>query len=473
MMNYKLWLAIALLCLVGTGCSGDAETDPTPTPSSTRRDSGAAGRADGSVAFPTLDVGPIVLPDAGAVVTTPTPNVDSGTPSVAGEIPCAVEAVLRSKCQTCHSSPTALNAPMPLTTLADFAAPRPSGMTAAEASLARIHATSAPMPPTTNNPLTEGELATLDAWLSGGTPARAAGDVCDSGPVTTTLPCVPTHHFYSHADGDFNRPYDVPTGQNVYVHFWFKSPFTTQNQAIAWAPHIDNTAHVHHYILYRTSGPPAGVADGDVTAGGGGSGAFVVGWAPGKGADVMPSDVGVELAEGTGEWFYLQVHYWNPQGVSGEVDMSGVDMCVIDQPRPKTAGILTMPGFGFPMLPRTAGTWQGTCTPSFVSGHREIFFMGSGPHMHETGTSFSTVIRRASGPEDLVRLETWKFDEQVSYAHDPPVRVTAGESLTTTCNYFNTHPGVTSFGEGTEDEMCFNFALVYPIDALSNRLCAR
>ena len=37
-------------------------------------------------------------------------------------------------------------------------------------------------------------------------------------------------------------------------------------------------------------------------------------------------------------------------------------------------------------------------------------------------------------------------------------------SLTTTCTYDNPDGGPVGFGEDTEDEMCFNFVLTYPID---------
>ena len=41
-----------------------------------------------------------------------------------------------------------------------------------------------------------------------------------------------------------------------------------------------------------------------------------------------------------------------------------------------------------------------------------------------------------------------------------------GSKLTVSCTYENHTGHPVSFGERTEDEMCFNFMMVYPIDAI-------
>ena len=74
----------------------------------------------------------------------------------------------------------------------------------------------------------------------------------------------------------------------------------------------------------------------------------------------------------------------------------------------------------------------------------------------------------------LVSVDPWDFDNQTSYRHEPPVQINPGDTLRTRCTYDNPTDSIVTFGERTEDEMCFNFALVYPIDALgTQRLCLR
>jgi len=97
------------------------------------------------------------------------------------------------------------------------------------------------------------------------------------------------------------------------------------------------------------------------------------------------------------------------------------------------------------------------------------------PHMHGLGRAFKTDIRRGSdtGPvENLVDVKHFSFDNQTFYRNDPPVVINPGDALTTSCVYDNLSVNTVTFGERTEDEMCFDFALLYPISAIAgNRSC--
>ena len=89
--------------------------------------------------------------------------------------------------------------------------------------------------------------------------------------------------------------------------------------------------------------------------------------------------------------------------------------------------------------------------------------------MHQLGVSFRTLIQRAgmSAPtETLVSVDSWRFDNQSQHLHDPPVVLRSGDALVTTCEYTNPTTRAVTFGERTEDEMCFNFVTAYPIDAI-------
>jgi hypothetical protein len=61
----------------------------------------------------------------------------------------------------------------------------------------------------------------------------------------------------------------------------------------------------------------------------------------------------------------------------------------------------------------------------------------------------------------LADVTQFAFESQVGYAAD--FDLVAGESLKTTCTW-DTTPRTTdtSFGEGTEDEMCYMFLAHYP-----------
>ena len=68
--------------------------------------------------------------------------------------------------------------------------------------------------------------------------------------------------------------------------------------------------------------------------------------------------------------------------------------------------------------------------------------------------------------EIVMHDQPFKFGEQGSYGLDPPVMITAGDTVTTTCTFDNDTSRNITFGESTENEMCFNFASYYPKGAL-------
>lgn len=94
--------------------------------------------------------------------TIPPPDYDGGI----GGLPCDVATVIRTRCASCHRTPPAGNATMPLTTWAELTAASPSGASYAARSLLRMKDTTSPMPP--GAPLPASEIAAFEAWVNGG-----------------------------------------------------------------------------------------------------------------------------------------------------------------------------------------------------------------------------------------------------------------------------------------------------------------
>ncbi|MEW5854406.1 MAG: hypothetical protein AB2A00_36865 [Myxococcota bacterium] len=385
-------------------------------------------------------------------------------------LPCAVDAILQAHCQRCHNSPPRYGAPMQLMTHEHVQRPAVSDpeRNVYELMSVRIHDENAPMPP--GGGLTEAELATLDGWIAQGAPARteASCDPPDGGTSSSSssggvgpdeLPCEPQHFFRAHAAGTIAGFHVPETADNLYECFAFNSPFTDSEQAVAWAPIIDDERVVHHWILYRTHTPQT---DGEVGPCNMPSDAtFVTGWAPGGGNVVMPEGVSLELG-GSNSWYILQLHYWNVPGYSDAMDRSGVALCTEPAPRAQVAGVVTL---GSVDIDIPAGAVDhavtGTCTARMQD---PVYVLSSAPHMHLLGRSVETTITRSSGvAETLIRVDPWDSGLQASYVHAPPVRIERNDVLTTTCVYNNDTGARVTFGEETEDEMCFNFIVVYPI----------
>jgi hypothetical protein len=227
----------------------------------------------------------------------------------------------------------------------------------------RIHDPVAPMPQ--GGHLSASDLAVLDGWLAAGAPAadsaRAAcvdaGGLADAGPLPgpDSLPCPPEQRttFLAHGAGA-TEPFALAAdADNLYMCFTTKAPWTTPTQATAFAPVIDDTRVVHHWILYETSTPQ--------TEGGAGpckmpfDAKFLQGWAPGGENHVLPDDIGLGLPNAD-RWLILQVHYWNVAGYKDVRDRSGVSMCTTTALRPKTAVVSTIGSANIDLAPRSVGT---------------------------------------------------------------------------------------------------------------------
>ena len=395
----------------------------------------------------------------------------SGMPTPDG-IPCEVAQLLATHCWSCHVEPPKFGAPMSLGSRVELEAH-------AAIIVDRLFDTSNPMPP--SGEMSAAERNVLATWLDSGAPAYD-GPPCDElvppeeqpvGP--DALNCTPTHTFEAHAEGSAD-PYHVPEvgADNLYQCFTFKSPFNGTEQATAWAPVVDDERVLHHWILYRTETPQpdGGVMACDMPA----DATFVAGWAPGGQNFELPDNVGLELA-GPDDYFILQVHYHNTAHYSDALDKSGVALCTTDTPREHTAGVYTLGSVGINIPAFSSGVdATGTC-PSWATSFltEPLHAIASFPHMHEFGTSFRTEVFRGAddGPmETLVEIDNWVFDNQRYYEHDPAFTIYPGDSIRTTCTYDNTSSNTVTFGEETEDEMCFNFVMLYPIDIFTgNRSC--
>jgi mono/diheme cytochrome c family protein len=137
----------------GAGSGGVAGQGDSPSRAGSGND-GEAG-AGGSDTDP---------PDPGSENPDP-PDYISG-------LPCEVEALLRARCQNCHSSDPVAGGGISLLTYADLIAPSKGSpkVTMAARSLARMKDSQFPMPPAPASPPTNEEIAAFEAWIEASTP---------------------------------------------------------------------------------------------------------------------------------------------------------------------------------------------------------------------------------------------------------------------------------------------------------------
>ncbi len=147
---------------VGGSCAELAPNTASVSSAASAGTGGAGGAGGGAACFADCDV--------------------SAAGDGEGELPCAIEAIVESRCRHCHSDPPVNGAPFPLVTYADTQALYDSVLLGeSQARFALIHyAVTVDYMPLDVAPLTpDEERQALLAWACACAPKRAPGEVCE------------------------------------------------------------------------------------------------------------------------------------------------------------------------------------------------------------------------------------------------------------------------------------------------------
>jgi len=373
---------------------------------------------------------------------------------------CTVKPLVDKYCIACHDG--AGTGPMALNTALDFAADSPvtKGKKVYETVRARLHDPAKPMPPPPKK-LTAEELALLDSWLDLKAPAGTDA-TCESskpavdpnGKVDGWNPeeCDEIYEVRSHGPGGLKDPYMVPPGGEIHPQIKVDAPWGNEKvQAIGFKPLTDNKAVLHHWILN------------------GFGRSFLAGWAPGDEArPPFPADVGMDMPSGPGA-FTLDMHYYNLQGTTTQPDNSGVAICVLKEGNFRknlaaVTGSFSSIGSGGVLAPRNSVNKPVTSVCNVtVTGSGPVHLLTAAPHAHKYASHMKFTVKKKDGTEIVMHDQPWVYGEQGTYpVPGGEVLIETGDQVITTCSYTNDTSRDIRFGESTEDEMCFNFALYYP-----------
>lgn len=488
-----LWMLLAAVPSAACASAG-SERDALP---STGPDSlaGPVAGADGSL----VPTGVVTDPVTGEPVGTTAP-AGSGGDVVVNEtgLPCDVSTVVQNNCSRCHGAQPVGGA-VRLVTHEDWHEPSPvyaatrlgdPAMKVHE--VARLRINNGEMPQGAS--LSEPDHAMLDGWLASGAPAGAADDA-----TCTIVPTMPAtggdgealieneclrpgaydplvarpgetcYEFRVHGQsgvGDTSK-FNIPTGES-YHEWYYEVPWAPTDVMSRFGADFDNLEVLHHYLMFasNTAGKVPGQLDQNVT----GTTLFtnstlIGGWAVGGCSMEMPEDVGGELPKSS--LLMIQWHMYNSTGVTQQ-DGSVVQICTVPAgSRPNTAGItfLGTENFNGPFgMPPGANSFTSRCTNNSPGPVTVIGFL---PHMHTIGTHMKTDLTRLDGTTATIFDRPFQFDYQVAY-RIPRTVVMPGETLTSTCSFFNDTGGNVAFGQSTQQEMCYQFTVSYPVGALNN-----
>lgn len=207
----------------------------------------------------------------------------------------------------------------------------------------------------------------------------------------------------------------------------------------------EQTATVHHLLLAKTTTPePDGVAECDVL--------FRTSWIPlfgsGNGTAVLdaPAGNGHMLPKGT--QLLVQLHLLNSEAADASTNVT-VHMREVEK---GDVSPVTLYAFGTNDITVPAsqpGTVTNDCE---VESDVQIFAWW--PHMHRFGKSLTLLV----GPdedslEEVYRVDPWDFDNQRVEAI--PLTIPAGSMSRIECTYENPGSEDLTFGESSNDEMCF------------------
>lgn len=301
--------------------------------------------------------------------------------------------------------------------------------------------------------LTDAEIDVFQLWADGGAPAGDPDDAPappEPAPDTLGPPSVRLD-----AGGDFNFNNQQ---EDLYWCFRFDPQLTEPRDVVAMSITPDNDAVVHHVIIFREDGgvgQPTGLPGFE--CGGVPSGTeFLAGWVPGSEALHLPPDHGMQLD--TDDALIMQVHY-NADPNAGPTDRSSLDVWYADAPVSNQVRVVWTGSIDINVAPGQTQTVSGTCT--VPNGAAPVKVLNISPHMHEIAMSFRSEVEHADGSKScMIDIPAWDFDWQGGYDYKQPMMLQPGDTISTACTYRNTTNNTVGFGEGTSDEMCFQFNFV-------------
>ena len=307
--------------------------------------------------------------------------------------------------------------------------------------------------------LTAEETALVTAWAEGGAPEGDPIDALtppsislDGADVEVTLPIA--HTVAPDTDG------------NEYHCQVLENPFTEPTYITGFDVLVDQPAVVHHTLLAIDYGGDAGAGSGesDLTDGwdcrnpiAEDDWGILHAWAPGMEPTAF-EDGG--LLVNPGDQIVLQMHYYAKPSDVGTIDQSGYRF----RTAPKVTHTIAMAPMG-PTGFRIAAGEVEDATEDYLNDYNvDITVYGVFPHMHTLGQGYESTLQNADGSTTcLARANAWDFGHQMTYLYDEPAIWHKGETLTTRCTYDNTTDSTVTYGEGTNQEMCF-FLFYYGVN---------
>jgi Copper type II ascorbate-dependent monooxygenase, C-terminal domain len=307
--------------------------------------------------------------------------------------------------------------------------------------------------------LSDAQIATLGAWVDGGTPV---GD-----PAKPPLPPPPlTSLDRVDLTLDMGTPYTPNASREDDYRCFVIDPGLQQKKFITgFQIHPGEARMVHHLTLFALDTPEAEQQAAALETAGAGHGyecfgdarvpsRWLVGSGPGGGALLLPEGTGLPML--AGRKTVLQMHYNRLNGTFP--DRTTIDLRLASSVRHE-ALVVRLADLSLYLPPQQPEVIQSTTLPV----PEAATLWGLWPHMHTLGSKLDVTLSHEGKERCLARVPRWDFHWQGFADYTTPIHVEAGDAMKITCTYDTRgRATATSWGQGTEDEMCVAFFYITP-----------
>jgi hypothetical protein len=204
-------------------------------------------------------------------------------------------------------------------------------------------------------------------------------------------------------------------------------------------------ATIHHVFLSRTLAPePEGLSECDVI--------FKQTWLPmfvtGKGSTSLEYPSGAASVLHKGTQIVLQLHLLNALPNDAHVTGS-VKMRISTATNPDPVAIYAFGTQKISLPPLAKTDVVDVCTPS-----ADVQAFATLAHLHRLGTALHFSVEQDDGTmKEVVTRDPYSFDNQ--FIEQNAILAPKGKKTQITCSYNNATKDTVTFGESSNDEMCY------------------
>lgn len=226
-------------------------------------------------------------------------------------------------------------------------------------------------------------------------------------------------------------------------------------------------AGTHHTVLSIAAGNAAG-ADGEYDCGVGTIGRPML-YASGVGTDPLdfPANVGLKISAGT--QVHLNLHLFNATDNVLTGDSAILIKTTPTQP-PMLAEMVFAGKIVFYVDPVPLTVTEPTPIVGGCDVNTPYTLFAVWPHMHQSAVHSKLELTH-NGTKTTLHDAPFGFAEQEYYKKSPEVQVAAGDHITVTCSFLNHTGARITFGDSSNQEMCFTGLYRYPSQNASITQC--